>query len=83
MNESETNLTNEQKNDHLSMDDILLTKSEDDEDDDLPPNGRSMNELSNSNRQKWRNVAKRVSFQGLFDFINNLFYIYSKLKLIF
>ncbi len=47
------------------MDDILLTKSEDDdEEDDLPLNGLAKNELRNSNQQKWRHVSKRVSFQG-------------------
>ena len=48
------------------MDDILLTKSEDDDDDDddLRSNGLSINESRKSNRQKWRNVSKRVSFQG-------------------
>ena len=51
----------EEKDKHMSMDDILLIKSEDDEDDD----NLQLNELRNSNRQKWKNVSKRVSFQGL------------------
>lgn len=38
---------------HLSLDEILLTKSED-EDDDGP----------SATRQKWKNGPKRVSFQG-------------------
>ena len=38
---------------HLSLDDILLTKSEDEDDDGLA-----------ANRQKWKNGTKRVSFQG-------------------
>jgi len=48
------------------MDDILLTKSEDDEDDDddLPLNDLTKNKIRNSNRQKWKPVSKRVSFQG-------------------
>jgi hypothetical protein len=47
------------------MDDILLTKSEaveddEDEDDEDSP----VNEIRNSNQQKWKTVSKHVSFQG-------------------
>jgi hypothetical protein len=48
----------------MNIDDILLTKSEDDEDDDLPLNGLAINEIRNSKRQKWKTAAKHVSFQG-------------------
>jgi hypothetical protein len=58
---SENNLTNEE---NMNIDDILLTKSEDDEDDDLPLNGLTINEIRNSKRQKWKTAAKHVSFQG-------------------
>jgi hypothetical protein len=62
---SESNLVNEQKDQHMSMDDILLTKSEeDDDDDDLLSNGLTINDARQSNRQKWRHISKRVSFQG-------------------
>jgi hypothetical protein len=58
----------EEKDKHMSMDDILLIKSEDDDEDDNLP----LNELRNSNRQKWKNVSKRVSFQGLLNkYLNN------------
>lgn len=64
-NESENDLHNRRHNEHMSMDDILLTKSEEDDDyDDLPSNGVAQNEPNNSNQQKWRQVSKRVSFQG-------------------
>ncbi|UJR14129.1 hypothetical protein I4U23_001123 [Adineta vaga] len=60
----ENSLHNEQRDRHMSMDDILLAKSEDDEDDDdLPMNHFTTNEFSNPNKQKWRQAAKRVSFQ--------------------
>ncbi|CAM2697728.1 unnamed protein product [Rotaria socialis] len=62
--ESEENSQNKQKDEHMSMDDILLTKSEeDDDDDDLQLSGLIIDELRNSNQQKWKNAAKRVSFQ--------------------
>jgi hypothetical protein len=53
-------------NEHMNTDDILLTRSEavedDDEDeDDFQGNGLEPNE---NKRQKWKTVAKRVSFQG-------------------
>lgn len=38
---------------HLSLEDILLTKSEDEDDEGI-----------SANRQKWKNGTKRVSFQG-------------------
>ncbi|CAF4242912.1 unnamed protein product, partial [Rotaria magnacalcarata] len=64
MHESEENSQNKQKDEHMSMDDILLTKSEeDDDDDDLQLSGLIIGELRNSNQQKWKNIAKRVSFQ--------------------
>lgn len=45
---------------HLNLDEIQMTKSEDEDDDGLT-NDASVNP---SNRQKWKNMSKRVSFQG-------------------
>lgn len=62
---SENNLILEQKTSHSNTDEILLTKSEHvDDGNDSPINDFSTNELRNSNRQKWKTVAKHVSFQG-------------------
>ncbi len=73
MSGSENNLTNE----HMNTDDILLTKSEgveedeDEDEDDCQGNGLEPNE---NKRQKWKTVAKRVSFQGeLFRHYTNSF----------
>ncbi|CAF1117464.1 unnamed protein product [Rotaria sordida] len=69
INEFENNLINKDKNEHMSMDDILLTKSEEDDDDDndddgdLQLNDLITDELRNSNQQKWKNISKHVSFQ--------------------
>ena len=63
---SENNLINEQKNQHSNIDEILLTTSEgvDDDEHDSPVNDLITNEIRNSNRQKWKTIAKHVSFQG-------------------
>ena len=66
---SDDDLLDKKRLERMSMDDILLTKSEDDEDDDdedegLGIHGSSGKRLRSANPQKWKNIAKRVSFQG-------------------
>ena len=67
---SDDDLIDKKRLERMSMDDILLTKSEDDEDDDedddegLGIHGSSGKRLRSANPQKWKNIAKRVSFQG-------------------
>ena len=51
---------------------MLLTKSEEDDDDNLPLNHSAPTELNKSNRQKWRQASKRVSFQGKYILITIL-----------
>ena len=63
---SDDDLIDKKRLERMSMDDILLTKSEDDDDDDegLGIHGSSGKRLRSANPQKWKNIAKRVSFQG-------------------
>lgn len=55
---------------HMTIDDILLTKSEEEEEDDDNQRSRVTHrsseerEARRSNRQKWKSSSKRVSFQG-------------------
>lgn len=60
-NHTEENLLNEQKDEQTNVDDILLTKSEDEEDRNETPD----TDQTNPNQQKWKPISKRVSFQGL------------------
>jgi len=78
---SENNLTingsqQQEQQDEINGDDILLTKSEDDDDDnDERP---AQTGLRSPNRQKWRQIVKRVSFQGKIRILlQNLFHRFS------
>lgn len=65
--EKENSLPDKQKDEHMSMDDIMLTKSEEDDEEDS--HDLILTELRNPSQQQWKTVAKRVSFLGKIDFL--------------